>query len=142
MRPCSFATAWILVVRPPRDRPIAWFCSPFCARGRAVRPHRCAVDHGDPRRIGAGDEGGEDLLPEVALAPAIEPVEHRGSRAVGLGQRPQAQALVEPMGDAAQHPAIVDARLASEIGQQRLDRRPLRVVQPRQLAMTQASKGA
>ena len=28
MRPCPSATAWILVVRPPLDRPIAWFCSP------------------------------------------------------------------------------------------------------------------
>ena len=37
------------------------------------------------------------------------------------------------MQNAAQHPAVIGARLASEVRQQRIDRRPLRVVQPEQL---------
>ena len=41
-RPCSSATAWILVVRPPLDRPIAWFCSPlFRLRPSGALAPRC-----------------------------------------------------------------------------------------------------
>ena len=44
-----------MVVGPPRERPIAWCCCPFCARCRSVGTHGGTVDHGELRRVLAGD---------------------------------------------------------------------------------------
>ena len=63
-RPSSSTMAWILVVRPPRDRPMAWSWNPlFGAARRTMRLHRRTVDHGERGRIGAFDESGEQTLP-------------------------------------------------------------------------------
>src|SRR5260370_21886650 len=44
-RPLACASACICVLRPPRERPTACFCSPLAARCRAVRLHVRGVDH-------------------------------------------------------------------------------------------------
>ena len=38
-RPLTSASAWIFVLRPPRERPTACFCSPLSAGGRSVGFH-------------------------------------------------------------------------------------------------------
>ena len=39
-RPCSSTARWTLVVRPPRDRPMAWRSAPLCRRRRNDGPWR------------------------------------------------------------------------------------------------------
>ena len=79
--------------------------------------HGGAVDHGDPGRVLAGDEGCEQLLPQAALAPPVEAVEHGRAGPVCVRQRTPAQAFAKTMQDAAQHPAIVHPRLAAQVRQ-------------------------
>ena len=67
------------MARPPRERPRpGWSCRPrpvFRPSRRAVRRHGRPVDHGYRRRLGPGNQGGEDMLPPAASAPAVPAME-------------------------------------------------------------------
>jgi hypothetical protein len=80
-RPSASTRAWIFVVGPLRERPMAWSSGPFLgAAPRTMRLHRRTVDHDEGRRIGLFDQSGEQTLPQTAPAPTIVPVEERRIR--------------------------------------------------------------
>ena len=124
-------SAWIFVVRPPRERPMAWFFSPFSARCRAMRFDRGTVDQNLRRRAAGLSERMEQLDPHAFLRPADKAVVERLPRPV-LGRRiDPATARFQHMDDAADHPPVVNARLAARVGRQmRRDLRKLLVRQP------------
>ena len=69
-RQFASVSAWILVVRPPRDRPMALFFSPFAAAGRAVRLHRRGVDENLRRRAAGLSERVKQVDPDALGRPA------------------------------------------------------------------------
>ena len=78
-------SAWILVVRPPRERPVAWLRSPFSARGRAVRLHGGAID----KHLG---RGGQRSPKHERDRPRRlwQPSGHNGCRAFCVARNPAA----------------------------------------------------
>src|SRR5258708_9716495 len=128
--PRQSTTAWIFVVRPPRERPIACAKAPLSAAGRAVGLGRRAVDHLGVAAI-RSHQGLEQSLPEPAPGPPVEAIVDRRGRSVeGRAILPTATHL-EHMNDAADHPSIVDpTRARLIVRQQRFDRRPLLLVEP------------
>jgi hypothetical protein len=130
-RPCSSVRAWILVVRPPRERPIAWTKSPFCARRRAVGLDMGSVDRRGPVDPARSGQRLEDREPHALKAPAVVAVIDRGVGAIGRRTVPPARACPQHVDDAADHSPVVDpSRPATATRQQRFDLRPLPVVQP------------
>src|SRR5690348_6240438 len=71
-RPCASVSAWILVVSPPRERPIqrsGWlFLSWRHADARAPRCCRSSADHLHIAVVGLAD-GGHDAVPNPGFAP-------------------------------------------------------------------------
>ena len=64
--------AWIFVLGPPRERPIAWQPpSGFCPGGVLVGAGDGTVDHVDPAVAAAG-EAIERPLPHARAGPAVE----------------------------------------------------------------------
>jgi len=114
--------AWILVVRPPRETPIAWAFTPV---RRAVRFHVGALVDRALRR----QQAPEDAAPAPAVSPVVD-----GRRRTVCGRHVlPASAVLQHVGDAGDHPAIVDpSRSRLVLRQVRLDRRPRLVRQPEQ----------
>ena len=133
-RPLASASAWIFVLRPPRERPTACFCSPFSAGCGAVGFHVGGVDH--LRVCGSSTPGKlpEQVFPDAAPCPANKPVIDRRRRTVfGRAITPAATAL-QHMDDAADDAPIVRSLDTSNIGRQmRLDPLPLLIAQPKQV---------
>jgi hypothetical protein len=118
-RPLASASAWIFVLRPPRERPIACFCSPFlCARGRTVRLDVRAVDHLDLARSTPPGKLTEQLLPDAALGPTGKAVVDRRVRTVLRRAILPTAAALQHVQDAAQHPSVVHTLLAPHVGRQ------------------------
>src|SRR4029077_8886582 len=71
--PSASPAAWILVLRPPRDRPRPWAFGPFlplCAGGVLMRPNDGRIDH-QPLQIGFARHGRENLVQNAQLDPAV-----------------------------------------------------------------------
>jgi hypothetical protein len=75
--------------------------------------NRAAIYHRLKWRIATSRKGCGELLPQCTLAPAAEPIEHRGSGNIFGGQRTPAQALAKVMQIAADGAAIIQALLDS-----------------------------
>jgi hypothetical protein len=77
--PSASLAAWILVLKPPRDRPRPWASAPLFFAASAgsllMRPHDGGIDH-QPFQIGLARQGGEDLVQNAHLDPAIVPALH------------------------------------------------------------------
>ncbi len=127
-RQSQSVSAWILVVGPPRERPMAWFRSPFSARGRGVRLPSGGVDE----RLGAREDHrrwpahGRDR-PRCpwqssarndcrASCVARNPAAHRSSAG-----------RLQDMDYAADHPTMINARVGRLMW---LDPRELRIRHP------------
>jgi hypothetical protein len=64
--------AWILVLSPPRERPIAWFSPSFLdARTVLMGSHNCTVDYAI-LVVSIGGEMLEHALPHARFCPAAE----------------------------------------------------------------------
>jgi hypothetical protein len=85
-RPQPSTTAWIFVVRPPRERPIAWRSAPFSAGRRAMCLGGGAVDHLDAAGIGRRQRG-KQLPPNPAARPTMKAIVNRRRRAIARQQR-------------------------------------------------------
>src|SRR5437879_4345909 len=134
-RPLASAIAWIFVLRPPRERPIACFCSPFSARSRAVCLDVRGIDHLRIGRSAAVRKRAEQVLPYTAPRPPHKAIVNRRRRAVLRRAIAPPAAALQHMQDAADHAAIIHAILAAYVRRQmRLDPSPLLVVQPKQVA--------
>src|SRR6516165_3658719 len=107
-RPLASASAWIFVLRPPRERPTACFCSPLSACCGAVRFHVGGVDH---LRVGGSSipsKPPKQIFPDAALCPANKPVIERGRRTVfGRAIAPAATALQHMHNAASDAPSIL-----------------------------------
>jgi hypothetical protein len=106
---------WILLVKPPRERPMAWLQAPVSASGRAVCLHVRGIEHQLVGDRACGCDLGKQWLPDTALEPPVVAVVDRRVRAVRGGRILPAAADLQHMQDAADHPPIVDpsfARLA------------------------------
>ncbi len=134
-RPPASATAWTLLLRPPRERPITRVCSPFSTRGRAVRLDVGGIDHLHPGRAPACGKLAKQPLPHAAPRPAHEAiVDRRRWPVLRRAIAPSAAAFREVQ-DAADDASVIDTFLATHIGwQKRGDPRPLMIIQPKQVA--------
>ena len=138
-RQSQSVSAWILVLPPPRERLMAWFRSPFSARGRAVRLHGRRADKHLGRGIAGACQGMEEIYPDARLPRRPwRPSEHSGCRASCAARSRMAHrsnaAGLQNMDDAADHPAVVHPRLAARVPRQmRFDPRKLRIRQPEQV---------
>ena len=125
-------SAWILVVRPPRERPMAWLRSPFSARGRAVRLHGRGVDEHLGRGTAGAGQSMEEIDPDALGGPADIAVIKRLAWPIIRRRIDPAPAGLQDIDDAADHAAVVNSRLASRIRRQiRLDPRELRLREPK-----------
>jgi hypothetical protein len=94
------------------EQPIACFCSPFPARGRAVRLDMRPVDHLRRIRPTARRQRAEQPFPDAAFGPADEPVIDRRRWAIfWRAVLPAADAL-QHMQDSADRPPIIRPFLA------------------------------
>ncbi len=85
-------SAWIVVVRPPRERPRAWLCSPFSSCRAAVRFHGGGIDQPLRRRAASLCKRLEQRDPD----PLGQPNARSGCRASSSARRPRA---VRPSSD-------------------------------------------
>jgi hypothetical protein len=128
-RPCASTTTWILVVRPPRDRPRSDLRPPFCRRGLLVGANGRAVDHLDVAVMRCADNVHQPV-PHACLSPSHEAIVAGGTRTITLGQVAPWRTRSQHPEDAVQHAAVIHARHASRlVGQQRLDHAPLEIGQ-------------
>jgi hypothetical protein len=111
---------------------------PFSACCRAMRLGRGAIDDGNVVR-GQFHQGAEQALPPSAHRPAMEPIVNRGRRPLDCRTILPATPRPQHMNDAANDAPVIHSRRARSIlWQQRLNRRPLPLVQPNFPAMIQA----
>src|SRR5918912_514454 len=113
--PQPSARTWILVEKPPRERPSA---SPPDSAGPAgaggvlvsanhARVHKVQVPGEQARRIGLGLQGLQHALPDPGRAPAVEPARHGADWAVALGQVTPGGARAQDPENAVQDGAVV-----------------------------------
>ena len=101
----------------------------FCRRGLLVSPNGGAVDHLDVAFVRGGDRIHQPV-PNTRLSPSHEAIVAGGARAIALRQVAPRCTRAQHPEDAADHPAVIDARHASRlVGQERLDHAPLEVGQ-------------
>src|SRR4051794_18128121 len=113
--PCPSALTWILVEKPPRERPNASppdSASPASAGGvlmgaNDARVHKVQIPVEQALSIGVRLQGLQHTAPYPQLAPAVEPARHGPDRAIPLGQ-------VAPWRTCAQDPenAVQDGAVA------------------------------
>src|ERR1700733_11006993 len=72
-RPLRSVLRWILHENPPRERPSAWPCCPFCPGCRDMRSNHRAIEHLDQMRRRA--EFGQYLEERIEYARTAEPPE-------------------------------------------------------------------
>src|SRR3712207_4387459 len=138
--PHPSARTWILVEKPPRERPRASppnSAGPASAGGVLVsanhaRVHKVQVPVEQARCIGIGLQGLKHALPEPGLTPAIKAARHRPDRAVALGEIAPGRAHAQDPQDAVQDGAVFvvrPARARPFWRQQRFQTPPLRIRQ-------------
>jgi hypothetical protein len=106
-RPLASASAWIFVLRPPRERPTACFCSPFSARCRAVRLDVRGVDHLRVRGSSIPRKLPEQVFPDATPCPAHEAIVDRRRRAICFRAIAPAAATLKHVYDSADHAPII-----------------------------------
>src|SRR5207245_6203073 len=133
-RPLASASACIFVLRPPRERPTACFCSPFSARCRAVRLHVRGVDYLRVCGSSVSSKPPEQIFPYATPRPAHKAIIDRCRRTI-LGRAiAPATATFQHVHDAADDAAIVRPLDAPYIRRQvRFDPIPLLIAQPKQV---------
>ena len=118
-------------MRPPCDRPIAGRAPPFASARRAVRLHRRAIDENLCRRSARLRERMEQLAPNAFGRPAHIAIVERLLRSVFWRRIDAASARFQDVNNAADHPPIIDSRLAPRVGgKMRRDPGELRLRQP------------
>src|SRR4051794_5075467 len=139
MEPCLSQARWILVVKPPRERPSAWLSGSWsCARLRP--PSRCELPPLFPPSSGgpaSPDDGpvdapqvvidpalivqfvqqrGDDAGPRAIPAPSVESGEHGLPRPVALGEVAPRRAGVQDPKDTIDDRPVVTRRPAHLTG--------------------------
>jgi hypothetical protein len=76
------AKQWILLVKPPRERPIAWIWVPFIAGWRAVCLHVGGIEHQLLGVRTCGNDLGKQVLLDTAMRPSVVSVVDRRVSAV------------------------------------------------------------
>jgi len=129
--PNASTVAWILVLRPPRLRPMACAEPPFGTAAVLVRSHDGRVDHGVlvVRVLG---QGLENTLPHTAAAPSHMAQMHDAKIAEALGQVAPGNAgavAIEHRID--EQPVVLGggSNVSGPAGQQVLDLAPLAICQ-------------
>jgi hypothetical protein len=69
--PRASHVAWIFVLNPPADRPMAWFLSFFCARDVLVSGHNGGINH-HPCHIPILRQRAKNHLPNPPVCPAFK----------------------------------------------------------------------
>ncbi len=132
-RPITSERAWISVVWPPCEAPIAWHLAPFTAMGGSVRLDVGSIDGGAFGHGTRGCQGLDQINPEPASRPTVVAIVDRGRGAVFPRRSAPPAAGLQDMDDPGHHCAIVNPPGAGLVpGPIRLNRRPLRVCQPEQ----------
>lgn len=107
-RPISSVSAWILVVCPPRKRPIALLKAPFCASCGAMgfdvgRVHRDRSVH-----TGRAGQGVKDARPNPLPAAAVEAIIDRRVGAIDFRAIAPVRTRFQHVHDATDEAAIID----------------------------------
>ena len=109
-RPASGSLkAWIFVVRPPRERPIACLCSPLFRRGRAMGLDRGRIIRQRDAVFAWLGQRLEDCLPSSALGPPVEAIVDRRVRTIFGRTIAPSRTGLEHVHDAADNAPIVIA---------------------------------
>src|SRR6476660_2753690 len=117
-RPLASASAWIFVLRPPRERPTACFFSPFSAGRGAVGFHVGGVDHLHVCGSSVPGELPEQIFPDAAPRPPNKAVVDRRRRTVFGRAIAPAAAASQHMHDSADDAPIVRSLHPSNIRRQ------------------------
>jgi hypothetical protein len=129
-RPRASTMAWIFVLRPPRERPIACASAPLSTRRRAMSLGRRAIDGLTIAGIGARQRV-KQPTPNAAHRPAAKPIVDRCRRPVDGRTILPPTAGLQNVDDAADDPPVVGpSRRELVLGQQRPIGSPLRFAQP------------
>ena len=134
-RPLASASACIFVLRPPRERPTACFCSPpFSACCRAMSFHVRGDDHLGVCGSCVSSKLPEQVFPDATPRPPHKAIIDRCRRSI-LGRAiAPATAAFQNMHDAADDAAVVRPLDAPYIRRQVwFDPSPLLVAQPKQV---------
>lgn len=102
-------SAWIFVVRPPRERPIACSCSPFSAARRAMRFDRGEVNGQSHAVLAAAGERFKDRPPMSALAQRLKRFVDRRVRTIVGRAIASACAALKHVNDTADDASIIVA---------------------------------
>jgi hypothetical protein len=138
-RPLASASAWIFVLRPPRERPTACFYSPFSARSRTMCFDVRRVDHLCGSRAAAPSKLPEQIFPNATPRPAHKAIIDRCRRTIFGRAITPATAAFQHMHNAADDAAIIRPFDAPYIRRQmRFDPLPLLIAQPRFLRTDQS----
>ena len=133
-RPLASASAWIFVLRPPRERPTACFFSPFSAGCGAVGFHVGGVDHLHICGSSVPGELPKQIFPDAAPRPPNKPVVACRRRTVFGRAIAPAAAASQHMDDSTDDAPIVSPLHTSNIRRQIwLDPLPLLITQPKQI---------
>src|ERR1700753_1472237 len=128
-RPLRSTSAWILVVRPPLERPRHRSGPPFCRGTMLVHAHDRTVDHLNIAVIGCHN-GIHQPIPDTRLSPSVDPVVARRPRAVAFRQIRPGRARTQNPENPVQHSPVVNPRhTARLVRKMRLDRFPLKIRQ-------------
>jgi hypothetical protein len=123
----------MFVLRPPRERATACFCSPFSARCRAVCLHVRGVDHLRVCCSSVPSKLPEQIFPHTTPRPAHKAIINRCWRTMFGRAVAPATATFQHVHDAADDAAIVRPLDAPHIRRQlRFDPIPLLIAQPKQ----------
>jgi hypothetical protein len=129
-RPRPSLRAWILVVRPPRLTPRACALKPLFHRPHSDMPSRGCCRAGPRQGTACSSQCLEQFLPDALGRPTDEPIIERLSRAIPGGNANPTAARLQRHDDAADDPAIVDPRHATQlVRQQRSKSLPRRIGQ-------------
>lgn len=129
-RPSASTRAWILLVRPPRERPMPRSPAPhFARRTVLVDADTGGVDHDDLAFEGDGNRR-KPAIPHPGFAPANEPVVAGRRWAVTFVYLGPWRAAAEAPENAVQDPPVINPRnTARLVGQPWLDDRPFPIRQ-------------
>src|SRR4029079_19256254 len=133
-RPLASASAWIFVLRPPRERPTACFCSPLFPRLPAMRFYMRRVDHLHVYGSSIPGKLAEKGFPDATPRPAHKAIIDCRRRTILGWPIAPAAAGFQDVHDTADNSTIINSLDTSYIRRQmRPHPPPLLIAQPKQV---------
>src|SRR6202012_1367199 len=114
-RPRLSQTAWILVVLPPRERPMAWASAPLFRQSRTVRLGGGGIDGLEVVIRRQASKCFEQIVPDLTPRPTVPAIADGRVRAKHRRAIAPAAARLQDMNDATDHATIIEPTRATLI---------------------------